>query len=509
MADPKTFADQLRDVPSKPGVYLFRDRLGKVIYVGKASRLRTRLRSYFQPSRSQKWDRKFKALVDSIESFEFHTVHNEPEALLLEGKLIKEFKPRYNVSFRDDKRFLLLKVDPREDWPRFRFARIKKDDGARYFGPYVHATALRKTVTFMRKKYGVLTFGRGAPTERERKYTSFQVPARLSDCTADQYRQRVELACAFLEGQHKEYLAEIEREMQEAAAALEFEKAAELRDVLEGLQDTVAVKTRKFAREMPGAIDATVELEELRGVLGLASPPRVIEGFDISHISGTHSVGSMVRFKDARPDKNNYRHFRIKTVEGVDDFASIREIVGRRYRRILDEGGALPDAVLIDGGKGQLDYARAALIQLGLPSLPVFGLAKEHEEIVLPDRAEPVRLPDNSPASRLVRRIRDEAHRFAQKYHFQLRKQRIAESLLDEFPGLGVKKKQLLLKTFGSVKRLRAATVEEIAAVSGFGGKTAVELRKFLDEHTSTAGGDVQPTVLPGPSAPDPNHARR
>ncbi len=492
-------SDQLKaklpDVPNKPGVYIFRDRLGSVIYVGKASSLRRRLRYYFQPSRSQTWDRKFKALVDSIESFEFHVVHNEPEALLLEGKLIKEFKPRYNVSFRDDKRFLLLKVDPREDWPRFRFARIKKDDGARYFGPYVHATALRKTVTFMRKKYGVLTFGRGAPTERERKYTSFQVPARLSDCTADQYRQRVELACSFLEGQHKEYLTEIEKEMQDAAAALEFEKAAELRDVLEGLQDTVSVKTRKFARDLPEAIDVPMELEELREVLGLPTPPRVIEGFDISHISGTHSVGSMVRFKVARPDKDNYRHFRIKTVEGVDDFASIREIVGRRYRRILDEGGALPDAVLIDGGKGQLDYARAALIQLGLPSLPVFGLAKEHEEIFLPDRADPVRLPDNSPALRLVRRIRDEAHRFAQKYHFQLRKQRIAESILDDFPGIGVKKKQLLLKAFGSVKRLRVATTEEIAAVHGFGGKTAVELRKFLDEHSPAAATDDNPDV--------------
>jgi excinuclease ABC subunit C len=497
MADPKNFAAQLRDVPSKPGVYLFRDRLGKVIYVGKAARLRQRLRSYFQPSRSQKCDRKFKALVDSIASFEFRVVHNEPEALLLEGKLIKEYKPRYNVSFRDDKRFLLVKVDPREDWPRFRFARIKKDDGARYFGPYVHATALRKTVSFMRKKYGVLTFGRGAPMDRERKYTSFQVPARLGECTPEQYREHVEAACAFLEGQHKEYLAEIEKEMQAAAAALEFEKAAELRDVLEGLQETVAVKTRKFARELPEAIDIPTELEELRGVLSLPSPPRVIEGFDISHISGTHSVGSMVRFKDARPDKDNYRHFRIKTVEGVDDFASIREIVGRRYRRILDEGGALPDAVLIDGGKGQLDFARAALIQLGLPSLPVFGLAKEHEEIVLPDRADPIRLPDNSPASRLVRRIRDEAHRFAQKYHFQLRKQRIAESLLDDFPGLGEKKKQLLLQAFGSVKRLRAATVGEIAAVPGFGGKTAVELRKFLDEHKSTTSGEENANTSP------------
>ncbi len=474
---------RLREAPNKPGIYIFRDRLGRVIYVGKARALRRRLLQYFQPSRSQTWDRKFKALADSIESFEFQVVKNEPEALLLEGKLIKEYKPRYNVRFRDDKRFLLVKMDPREDWPRFRFARLKKDDGARYFGPYAHATAIRRTLAFMRKKYGVLTFGRGAPTGRELKYAGYQVPTRLSECTPEQYRERVEAACAFLEGQHKEYLAEIEKEMRDAATALEFEKAAGLRDVLEGLRETVAVKTRKFAREMPSAMDPDTELAQLRDVLGLTSLPRIIEGFDISHISGTHSVGAMVRFKDARPDKDNYRHFRIKTVEGSDDFASIREIVGRRYRRILDEGGALPDAVLIDGGKGQLAFALTALIELGVPTLPVFGLAKEEEEIFLPDRAEAVKLPDSSPALRLVRRIRDEAHRFAQKYHFQLRKRRIAESVLDDIPGLGEKRKALLLQTFGSVKRLAAASAEDIAAVPGVGQKLAVEMKRILDQN--------------------------
>jgi excinuclease ABC subunit C len=274
--------------------------------------------------------------------------------------------------------------------------------------------------------------------------------------------------------------------MQEAAAALDFEKAAELRDVLEGLRETVAVKTRKFARELPSAMDPDKELSQLRDVLVLPALPRVIEGFDISNISGTHSVGSMVRFRDARPDKDNYRHYRIKTVAGTDDFASISEIVGRRYRRILDEGGSLPDVVLIDGGKGQLAYAKAALIQAGVPTLPVFGLAKEHEEIFLPDRDDPIRLPDNSPALRLVRRVRDEAHRFAQKYHFQLRRKRIAESVLDEFPGMGGKRKQALLQAFGSVKRLAAATVEQIAEVPGIGGKTAAELKKFLDRQSQT-----------------------
>ena len=218
---------KVRDLPHKPGVYLMRDRLHRVIYVGKARDLRKRVGQYFMPSRKMTADIKTRALLDSIWDFEVHTVKSEPEALLLEGRLIKEYRPKYNVSFRDDKRFLLVKVDERETWPRFRLARIKKDDGARYFGPYANAGALRETIKFMRKKFGVLTFGRGEPTARELKYSCYQVPSRLSELSAEQYRERVARAYALLAGETPELIEQIEGEMRAAAAAkLDFEHAA-------------------------------------------------------------------------------------------------------------------------------------------------------------------------------------------------------------------------------------------------------------------------------------------
>src|SRR3984885_10045933 len=208
---------KVRDLPHKPGVYLFKDRFNRVIYVGKARDLAKRVSQYFHPSRQYRSDRKTAALLEAIWDLEVHTVKSEPESLLLEGKLIKEFRPRYNISFRDDKRFLVVKVDPKEDWPRFRLARFKKDDGARYFGPYAHAGALRQTLNFMRKKFGVLTFGRGSPTERELKSSTYQVPMRLSELSAPQYRERVNEAADFLEGHSREMIGALEEEMRKAA----------------------------------------------------------------------------------------------------------------------------------------------------------------------------------------------------------------------------------------------------------------------------------------------------
>src|SRR5258707_9403670 len=201
---------KLRDVSHKPGVYLMKDRLKRVIYVGKARDLRKRLSQYFMPSRKMTADLKTRALLDSVWDFEFHEVRSEPEALLLEGRLIKEFRPRYNISFRDDKRFLLVKVDARDAWPRFRLTRFKGEESAKYFGPFAHAGALRQTLAFMRKKFGVLTFGRGNPSERELKSSTYQVPMKLADTTAEQYRQRVDRACEFLAGESKELLQALE-----------------------------------------------------------------------------------------------------------------------------------------------------------------------------------------------------------------------------------------------------------------------------------------------------------
>lgn len=510
MPDRPSLSSKLGEVPHKPGVYLMRDRLARVIYVGKARDLRKRVGSYFQPSREMRADRKTRALLDSVWDFEWHTVKNEPEALLLEGRLIKEYRPKYNVSFRDDKRFLLVKVDDRDEWPRFRLTRLRKEDGARYFGPFAHAGALRQTLAFMRKRFGVLTFGRGAPTERERKSSTYQVPMKLADITAEQYRARVAEACTFLAGQSEEAFAKLETEMREAAEKLDFERAAQIRDMIEDLKRTTK-PSRRFTRHiLPTPADPESDLRALADALSLAAPPRVMECFDISNISTTHIVASMVCFRDGAPDKAHYRRYRIQTVDGQDDFASMAEVVRRRYSRILLERAAhdpdtaefsqqdpleaargtdrdsgfryvtLPDLVIVDGGKGQLGAACRELAALRLHDLPVIGLAKEFEEIYRPGRPLPLRLPHDSGALKLLQRIRDEAHRFANGYHQLLMKRRIAESILDDIPGVSTSRKQALLSAFGSVARLRKASPEKIASVPGVGPRLAEEIAAYL-----------------------------
>jgi excinuclease ABC subunit C len=525
---------RVHEVPHKPGVYLMRDRFNRVIYVGKARDLRKRVSSYFLPSKLAQADLKTRAMLDATWDFETHTVRSEAESVLFEGKLIKEYRPRYNVSFRDDKRFLVVRVDLSEEWPRFRLARFKKDDSSRYFGPYAHAGALRQTLNFMRKKFGVLTFGRGAPTDRELKSSTYQVPVRLSEISAEHYRERVAQACEFLEGKSREMIVALEEQMQKAAGKMDFEKAAELRDMIDDLRRTTR-PTRRFTRgSLPSTIDPLADVQALADALRLPRAPRTMECFDISNISATHVVASMVCFRDGVPDKDNYRRYRVRTVEGQDDFASMAEVVRRRYSRVLLEarqanpdaaefsqenaaeavercrataslaGPALgkqtacpttsqndenfvavrlPDFIIVDGGKGQLSAACRELQRLGLHDLPIIGLAKEREEIYRPGHALPLRLPMDSPALRLLQRIRDEAHRFANAYHQLLMKKRVEESILDDCPGVSQNRKNLLLRRFGSVNRLRKATVEEIAATEGIGRKLAEEVHRFLQRH--------------------------
>ncbi len=340
--------------------------------------------------------------------------------------------------------------------------------------------------------------------------------------TREQYLQQVLAACEFLSGQCEEMQAHLEAEMKKAAAAQDFEKAAALRDAIADLRATTQ-KTRQFPRlpyTLPLAIDPDKDLEELGRVLNLRGPPERIEGFDISNISGTFAVASMVSFRNGRPDRSNYRRFRMKTVVGQDDFACMAETIRRRYTRVLKETGtvaalppetnqslltsaateagavgsgvptpapgALPNLILIDGGKGQLNAACAELAKLGLQEIPVIGLAKEFEEIYRPGESEPLRLAHDSGALKLLQRVRDESHRFANTYNAQLRLKKISESILDEFPGIGEQRKAALLKRFGSVQRLRTATLEQIAKVSGFGGKAAAELKAFLEARTSS-----------------------
>jgi excinuclease ABC subunit C len=505
---------KLSALPHKPGVYLMRDRFGTVIYVGKARDLRKRVSQYFHASRRMGWDLKFNALVEAICDFDFHVVHSEPEAFLLEGKLIKEFHPRYNISFRDDKRFLMLKVNLNDPVPNFTFTRLRKDDSARYFGPFSNSGALRNTLTLVRRQFNLRGCRAFTPGEADYKHCLY---AHLKYCTAPcignvtrkQYLEQVGAACDFLEGQCHEMRGQLEAEMKKAASARDYEKAAALRDLISDLEQTTK-RTERFERvpyTLPLAIEPERDLAELAHVLGLPAPPPRIEGFDISNISGTFAVASLVSFKNGRPERANYRRFKIKTVAGQDDFASMGEVVRRRYSRLLREargegenGGleiedgksrkrpssvlqlpaSLPDLILIDGGKGQLNAACAELKKLGLGKIPVIGLTKEFEEIYQPGENKPLRLGLAHPAVKLLQRIRDESHRVANAYNAQLRLKRISESVLDEFPGVGERRKQALLKKFGSVQRLRTATLEQIAAVPGFGGRAAAELKKFL-----------------------------
>jgi excinuclease ABC subunit C len=548
--------NKLSQVPHKPGVYLHKDRFGTVIYVGKARDLRKRVSQYFHPSRRMGWDLKFNALVEAIHDFDVHVVRSEPEALLLESKLIKEFHPRYNISFRDDKRHLMVKINLNDPIPNFAFARIKKDDGARYFGPFANSGAVRNTLALVQRTFNLRGCRVFTPGEADYKHCLY---AHLKYCTApcignvtlDQYREQVRAACEFLDGQCREMRDQLEVEMRKAAQAQDYEKAADLRDLIQDLERTTK-RTEKFARvpyNLPLSRNPGHDLGELAKVLGLAQPPERIEGFDISNISGTFAVASLVSFKQGRPDRANYRRFKIKTVTGQDDFASMAEVIRRRYTRLLneakqsvpvtetdpaprDEGGEpiaqelqklidetsqrvrrggkvpessstlreaapdqlkprlqtsnLPDLILIDGGKGQLNAACAELAKLGLETLPIIGLAKEFEEIYRPGESVPLRLGLNHPAVKLLQRVRDESHRVANSYNAQLRLKKISESILDDFPGMGEQRKAALLKQFGSVSRLRAATLEQIAAVPGFGGKAAQELKTFLAARSVT-----------------------
>ncbi len=502
----KHIRDKLNHLPHKPGIYLMRDRFGTVIYIGKARDLRRRVSQYFQRSRRQSWDPKLLALIDAIHDFDTHKVKSDADALLLEGKLIKEFKPRYNVSFRDDKRFLLLKINLNDPIPRFTLTRLKQDDDCRYYGPFASSGSIRRTLNNVRKKFNLRGCRPLTPNEHDYKHCLY---AHIKCCTApcignvsrEDYLKQVEAACEFLDGQSKEMEAELEQEMKKAAVKLDFEKAAELRDMLNDLRNST--KKRGRYQRLPQRLSVTIQPDQdlmaLTQALQLPHPPAHIEGFDISNISGTFAVASMVSFKNGRPDRAGYRRFKMKSVEGQDDCACIAETVRRRYSRLKREAEAcdsanpnnspslsakMPNLILIDGGKGQLNAALDELRKLGLEQIPIIGLAKEFEEIHLPNRTLPLRLSRHSGALKLLQRVRDESHRFANTYNARLRLKKISESLLDEFPGMGKTRKTTILKHFGSVQKLKLASIEEIAAVPGFGGKTSEKLKSFLAART-------------------------
>lgn len=472
-----------RRAPHTPGVYLMKDAAGLVVYVGKAKDLKKRLASYFVPR--QRMTPKVAAMMDTVADMEWHEVRSETEALLLEGKLIKRWRPRWNILFRDDKQFPQVRVDLADALPKFRIVRARTTDACRYFGPFPHQQAVRRTLNEMRKKFGILLADSTPTAQPDGTWKLYddarsEIQKHANVVTTEAYADRVTEACAFLEGKVESWGEQVEADMRKAAEARDYEKAASLRDLLDALKRTTE-KSRRFLRENPlPRRDEASALTSLAAALGLERPPATAECFDISHISGTLAVASMVRFVDGQADKSGYRRFKIKSFEGNDDFRSMQEVVGRRYTRLHEEHRAFPELVIIDGGLGQVGAALAAFKEHDLAPPPLIGLAKREETIVFPDGRE-LKLPRHDVGLALLMRIRDEAHRFANDFNAELRSRKLRESLLDEMPGLGPKRKDALLAHFGSIQKLRKATAAEIAEVAGLSDKLAGEVKAYLD----------------------------
>ena len=509
--------EKWRSTPHRPGVYLMKGEGGGIIYVGKARDLHRRLANYFSPSRATLENSKTRALIAAIVDFDYYEVRNEQESLILEQKLIKEYRPRYNVQMRDDKRYLLLRASRQEELPRFSMVRLRKDDGARYLGPFVHSAALRETVDWLNRRFGLRACTCRRPGEEQYRHCHDDVIRSCSaPCigriSAEEYRANFETALNLLEGKgRKEHLDALTEEMTAAAEALDFERAARLRDVRENILKTLE-PARRFARrdaDLPGTVNPEQDLAELAEYLGMAQPPAIMECFDISNLSDNHIVASMVRFTNGRPDNKAYRRYRIRDVDGQNDFASMLEVVRRRYSRIVNESSALfdkpegmdgyawlrklseegkapitvPHLVVVDGGKGQLSVAHQVLAEIGLQGMPLVGLAKRDEEIYLPGQAEPLVLSHDCGALRLLQRLRDEAHRFANNYNELLVRRRVRESKLDAAPGMTPRRKELLLARFHSIPGLRSRSPEEIAALPGISRPWAEKFCAWLREH--------------------------
>jgi excinuclease ABC subunit C len=592
--------DKLENLPTRPGVYLFKDAQGRIIYVGKARVLRDRVRSYFQSGRPVELHKQ--QLVQEIGDLDLIVTDTEMEALALENNLIKRHKPPYNVRLRDDKNHPYLKLTLAEEYPRVHIVRRPAEDGNAYGGPYIPASMARKSAALVHRLFGVRSCREKLDGHRSRPCLQYQIQRCIAPCVAEitplhVYKEACEDARLFLEGRTDEIVRRLKGEMDDAAAGERFEEAASLRDqvrTLERLETPQKITTTElderdlFAVHVEGeraalqvfsvrdgkvvaregylldplteperVLSAAIQqfyatpgryvprellvaaqpldcelleawlserrgslvhirvpqrgekvrllelvvrnarlafelewkqprrqaqelLRALRDLLDLESEPVRIECFDISNIQGSDIVASMVCFEHAQPKKSEYRKFRVKSVSGApDDFASMREVVGRRYKRLLEEGKDLPDLVLVDGGKGQLSSALEALEELGLGDQPLASLAKQEELIFLPGRSEPIRLPHNSPVLQLVQRVRDEAHRFAIGYHRQARKARTLHSELDDVPGIGPVTRRKLLSHFGSLRSVRGASEADLAVVVG--SKTAKGLRQHFD----------------------------
>lgn len=409
-----------------------KDAQGRVVYVGKAKNLRARASSYFQ--KTAETDRRIRDWIGEVADVDCLEAESEVDALLMEARLIKDIQPIHNADLKDDKSFPYLQVTVGEDFPRVNFTREPLDRGVKLYGPFPRAKSLRGAIQVLQKifKFRTCSLEIDEDDPRWRWFRPCLLHS-IEQCTApcnlridrETYRKDIRRLCLFLDGKKDAVLAEMEAEMREASRELSFEKAARLRDELKALRD---LKLRgdlaKHAQPEVFYVDPRKGLKGLQKVLHLESTPRTIHGVDIAHLGGTETVGSLVTFIDGLPFKPGYRRYRIKSVTGVDDYASIREVISRRVEGLREREEPFPDIFLIDGGKGQLSAALEAFRRLDASPPAVISLAKQNEEIFVPGRAEPIRLGRRSFSLRLLQYVRDEAHRFAQHYHHMLRKKK-------------------------------------------------------------------------------------
>ena len=423
-------AEKVRSFPHTPGVYLMKDAAGRVIYVGKAKDLRSRAGSYFLKAATL--DQRTARLVEEIRDIDYVEAESEVDALLIEARLIKDIQPKYNKELKDSKTFPYLEIHVREDFPRVEFTREPKQRGTKLYGPFASASGLRGAIQVLQKVFQFRTCSLDI-REGDSRWQWFRpcLLASIRQCSApcnlriskEEYRKDIRRLQRFLEGNKKALLEELRQDMALAGKELRFEEAARLRDEIR-LLETLDERGDLDTHVQPEVfhIDPRKGLLGLKKVLRLAAPPRTIEAVDVAHLAGSETVASLVQFIDGLPFKPGYKHYRIRTVEGVDDTASIREVVGRRFRRLSEEGDVFPDLLLIDGGKGQLNAALAAFAALELQPPTVISLAKRNEEIYTPGREDPLRIGRHSYALRLLQYVRDEAHRFAQYHHHLLRR---------------------------------------------------------------------------------------
>lgn len=619
----KSFTERLMVTPTSPGVYLMHDNTGKVLYVGKAVSLRARLLTYF--SSKSGLDKKTRNMVSRVADFEFIVTESDSEAVILECNLIKQHKPPYNVRLKDDKSYPFIKIDYSEDFPQVYITRRVSNDGSRYFGPFASAHSVRQTLVLLKKLFPYRSCTKTITGDDTRPCLDYHIHRCVGPCIGavnrQQYAEVIDQVVMFLEGKADTVSVSIGVQMYEAAEALEFERAAALRDQLKAIErvqesqkvfhptnesmDVLAValgsmeamvqvffvrKGKLVGRDhfmMAGTTgdgpetilsafveqfydanpyvpprvvlqhpldsaeaiqnwlgqkrggpvvlqvpqrgekrrlvqmvaenaaqgleqlkvkrafegDIAMVIEELQEALNLPRPPRRIECYDISNIQGSNPVGSMVVFEDGKPRKSHYRRFKIKSVEGVDDYSMMREVLTRRFRRLAksedesdnndqrfstrdaemqDAWQSVPDLVLIDGGKGHLGSAVQVFLELGIEDIPLSSLAKENEELFVPQTPEPIVLPRTSQALFLVQRLRDEAHRFAITFHRQRRSRGATSSVIDDVPGVGPKRRRMLLRRFGSAKGIREAKLDDIVALPGINLKLAQQIKDFL-----------------------------